>query len=79
MKTKYNKAKKSKENVVAKTLPPSPISNEEEIANNLNKSLEGPFHNEYSDEEWLKSMHRILDDRSEYRNLRETIDNINTR
>jgi hypothetical protein len=64
-----------------KALTLSLVSIECGVVNDKNISLEPTQHNdfEYSDEEWLKAKHRILDDRMEYRNLMKTNSNAKIR
>jgi hypothetical protein len=68
--TKYCKVSNSNKNMAIKTLPLSLISNEGEEVSNLNKRLATTLNsdNEFSDEEWLKAKHRLLDSRMEFRN-----------
>jgi hypothetical protein len=74
-----SKVKRTNNNITIKTLPLSLISNVSEVVNNQNISLESTLHNdfEYSDEEWLKAKHRILDDRMEFRKKMRTVNNAN--
>jgi hypothetical protein len=75
--TQYSKARTSIRNLFNRILPLSLISDEKEIATNLNNSLVANPNNENNDDEWLEEKHRILDGRIEYRNLMKTINNIN--
>ena len=72
---KNRKVKKTYENLTISSLTPLLIPNEGEIANNQNNCLLATLCYEYSDEEWLKDKHRILDARNEYRKLMKTINN----
>lgn len=75
---KYSNVKKSFKNLLIRILPPSLIANEGEIVNNIKNNLMTSVYSELSDEEWLKAKNRILDGRTEYRNLMESLNNANT-